>query len=75
MHGGGAVRLMGPGDQAMIAGAIAHARAAGVPEAVIERTIEQNGAGRGGAVVAAAVAGRLNALASQYQRGQPPRGG
>jgi hypothetical protein len=66
------MRLMGPGDQAMINRAIAHARAAGVPEAIIQRAIDQDGAGRGGAVVAAAVAGRLNALARQYQPQGPP---
>jgi len=64
--------MMGPGDRAMIDRAIAHARAAGVPDATIERVIEQQGAGRGGAIVPAALAGRLNALANQFQREQAP---
>ncbi len=59
---------MGPGDQAMIAQAIARARAAGVPEELIQRVIEQEGAARGGAVVPAVVAGRLYALARQHQQ-------
>jgi hypothetical protein len=66
------MRLMGPGDRAMINRAIAHARAAGVPEEMIQRAIDQDGAGRGGGLVAAAVAGRLNALARQYQPQEPP---
>jgi len=65
------MRLMGPGDRAMIDGAVAHARAAGVPEEVIQRTIAREGAGRGGAVVPAMLAGRLHALARQYQRPAP----
>ena len=65
------MRLMGPGDETVITGAIAHARAAGVPEPMIQRAIDQDGAGRGGAVMAAAVAGRLNALARQYQSQEP----
>jgi hypothetical protein len=63
------MRLMGPGDEAMIAGAVAQARAAGVPESMIQRVIEQEGAGRGGSVVPAVLAGRLYALARQF-RGQ-----
>jgi hypothetical protein len=65
------MRLMGPGDKAMIDGAVAHARAAGVPEELIQRVIQQEGAGRGGAVVPAMLAGRLHALARQ--RRQPAR--
>jgi hypothetical protein len=68
------MRLMGPGDQAMIAGAIAQARAAGVPETMIQRVIEQEGAGRGGALVPAVLAGRLYALARQF-RGQQSASG
>lgn len=52
----------------MIDGAVAHARAAGVPEQLIQRAIAQEGAGRGGAVVPAMLAGRLHALARQHQR-------
>jgi hypothetical protein len=62
---------MGPADRAMIAAAVAHARAAGVPEEAIQRVVEQEGVGRGGAVVPAALAGRLHALARQFQ-GEPP---
>jgi hypothetical protein len=62
---------MGPGDEAMIAGAVAQARAAGVPEELIQRTIEQERAGRGGAVVPALLAGRLYALARQFRGKQP----
>jgi hypothetical protein len=64
------MRLMGPGDKAMVDGAVAHARAAGVPEAMIDRVIQQEGAARGGAVVPAVLAGRLHALARQFQRQQ-----
>ena len=67
------MRLMGPGDEAMIAGAVAQARAAGVPEAMIERVIAQEGAGRGGAVVPAVLAGRLYALARQFASQKPAR--
>ncbi|HEX4187081.1 MAG TPA: hypothetical protein VHY83_04200 [Solirubrobacteraceae bacterium] len=63
---------MGPGGEAMIAGAVEHARAAGVPEDVIQHAIEQEGAGRGGAVNPAVLAGRLHALARQRQ--QPASG-
>lgn len=63
----GPMRLMGPGGQTMIAQAVARARAAGVPEEQIQRVIEQEGAARGGAVVPAVIAGRLSALARQYQ--------
>jgi hypothetical protein len=56
---------MGPGDEAMIAGAVAQARAAGVPEELIQRAIEQERAGRS-AVVPALLAGRLYALARQF---------
>ncbi len=66
------MRMMGPAERAMIDRAVAHARSAGVPEATIQRVIEQEGAGRAGAVVPAALAGRLNALANQFQRPQPP---
>ncbi len=66
------MRLMGPGDEAMIAGAVAHARAAGVPEELIQRVIQVEGAGRGGAVTPAVLAGRLHALARQRQ--QPASG-
>jgi hypothetical protein len=62
---------MGPGDGAMIARAVAHARAAGVPEELIQRVIEQEGAGRGGAVVPAVIAGRLNALARERRQAAP----
>jgi len=62
------MRLMGPGDQAMIAQAAARARAAGVPEELIQSVIQQEGAARGGAVVPAVVAGRLYALARQQQQ-------
>jgi hypothetical protein len=62
---------MGPGGQAMIAGAVAHARAAGVPEEEIQRVIEQEGAGRGGAVNPAVLAGRLHAIARQRQQPAP----
>jgi hypothetical protein len=65
------MRLMGPGDQAMIAGAVAHARAAGVPEETIQRVIDQQGAGRGGAVTPPVLAGRLHALARQRQQPAP----
>ena len=65
------MRLMGPGDQAMIARAVARARAAGVPEEQIQRVIEQEGAVRGGAVVPAMLAGRLYALARQRQQPAP----
>jgi hypothetical protein len=65
------MRLLGPGEQAMIAGAVAQARAAGVPEAMIEHVIEQETAGRN-AFNPAMVAGRLYALARQRQ--QPPPG-
>lgn len=65
------MRLMGPGDEALISGAVAHARAAGVPEELIQRVIEQEGAARGGAVVPAMLAGRLHALARQRQRPAP----
>jgi hypothetical protein len=65
------MRLIGPGDQAMIAGAVAQARASGVPEPMIERAIREEGAARGGAVVPAALAGRLYALARQYRREGP----
>jgi hypothetical protein len=61
------VRLLGPGEQAMIAGALARARAAGVPEEMIERVLEQETAGRG-AFTPALVAGRLDALARQHRR-------
>ncbi len=62
------MRLMSPADKAIIAGAVAHARAAGVPEETIQRTIETEGMGRGGAVVPAVLAGRLHALANELQR-------
>ena len=66
------MRLLGPGDRAMIDRALAHARAAGVPEATIQQVIEREGAGRGGAVIPAMLAGRLNALAREFQsRGRP----
>jgi hypothetical protein len=55
----------------MIDGAIAHARACGVPEGMIQRVIDQAGAGRGGAVVPAVLAGQLHGLANQYQREHP----
>jgi hypothetical protein len=58
----------------MIAGAVAHARAAGVPETMIQRVIDQEGAARGGAVVPALLAGRLHALARQFQSQQPSPG-
>lgn len=66
------MRMMGPADQAMIARAVAHARAAGVPEERIQQVIEQQGAGRAGALVPAALAGQLNALARQFERPQSP---
>jgi hypothetical protein len=62
------MRLMGPGDRAMIDGAVAHARRAGVPEEVIQRVIAQEGSFRGGAVVPAMLAGRLHAIARQHQQ-------
>jgi hypothetical protein len=65
---------MGPGGEAMIAAAVAQARAAGVPEAMIQNAIAQEGAGRGGAVVPAVLAGRLYALARRFQRQQPAPG-
>jgi hypothetical protein len=68
------MRLVGPGDEAMIAGAVAQARAAGVPESMIERVVEQEGAGRGGAIVPAMLAGRLYALARQFQGQHSPPG-
>jgi hypothetical protein len=61
---------MGPGDEAMIAGAVAGARAAGVPEELIQRVIEQEAAGRG-AVTPAVLAGRLHALARERQQPAP----
>ncbi len=69
------MRMMGPADQAMINRAIAHARAAGVPEATIQQVIDREGAGRAGAVVPAALAARLNALANQFQSRRPPPSG
>ncbi|HTQ69325.1 MAG TPA: hypothetical protein VMI13_11600 [Solirubrobacteraceae bacterium] len=63
---------MGPGDQAMIAQAVARARAAGVPEETIRHVIDREGAARGGAVVPAVVVGRLRALASQFESRQQP---
>jgi hypothetical protein len=62
------VRLLGPGEQAIIAGALARARGAGVPEEMIERVLEQENAGRG-AFNPALVAGRLDALARQHRQG------
>lgn len=62
------MRLLGSGEQAMIAGALARARAAGVPEEIIERVVEQETAGRG-AFNPALVAGRLDALARQRRQG------
>jgi hypothetical protein len=62
---------MGPGDQAMIAGAVAHARAAGVPEETIQRVIEREGAARGGAVSPPVLAARLHALARERQQPAP----
>jgi hypothetical protein len=67
--------MMGPAGQAMIDRAIAHARAAGVPEATIQQVIDKEGAGRAGAVVPAALAARLNALANQFQSRRPPPSG
>lgn len=66
---------MDPAHQAMIERALAHARAAGVPEATIQQVIDKEGAGRAGAVVPAALAARLNTLANQYQRREPPPAG
>ncbi len=68
------MRLMGPGDQAIIGRAVAQAQAAGVPEAMIQRVIDEEGAARGGAVVPAVLAGRIYALARQFQGTQPARG-
>jgi hypothetical protein len=62
---------MGPGHGAMIAQAVARARAAGVPEEQIQRVIEQEGTGRGGGVVPAVLAGRLNALARERREAAP----
>jgi hypothetical protein len=62
------MRMMGPGGQAMIAQAVARARAAGVPEEEIDRVIEQESAAHGGGVVPAVVAGRLSALVSRQQK-------
>lgn len=62
---------MGSGEQAMIARAVEHARAVGVPEEMIQRVIEQERMSRGGAVVPAVIAGRLNALAGQHQQAAP----
>jgi len=61
------MRLMGPGGEAMIAQAFARARAAGVPEEQIQRVIKQESAFRGGAVVPAMLAGRLDALARRQR--------
>ncbi len=72
---GDAMRMMGPAQQAMIDRAVGHARAAGVPEDTIQRVIQQEAAARGGGLVPAVLAGRLNALASQFQREQRPPGG
>ena len=58
---------MDPAGRAMIAGAVAHARAAGVPEETIQGMIGQERVSRGGGVVPAVLAGRLHALANQYQ--------
>ena len=66
------MRLMGPGDKAMVAQAVAQARAAGVPEAMIQRVIEEESAFRGGAVVPAVLVGRLRGLAHQFQSQQQP---
>ena len=66
--------MLTPADKAMIDGAVAHARAAGVPEATIERVIEQQGAGRGGAVVPGVLAGQLHALAREFQHRQAEPG-
>jgi hypothetical protein len=68
------MRIMGPGDQVIIARAAEQARAAGVPEATIQSVIEQESASRGGAVVPAVIAGRLYALARQFQGAQPAPG-
>jgi hypothetical protein len=65
---------MGPAEKAMIARAVAQARAAGVPEATIQGVIDGEGAGRGGAVVPAVVAGRLRALAREFQSQRPAPG-
>jgi hypothetical protein len=54
----------------MVARAVAQARAAGVPEEMIERVIEQETAGRN-AFNPALVAGRLYALARQRQQPAP----
>ena len=64
------MRLLSPAGKAMIDGAVAHARAAGVPDAMIEHTIERAGAGRGGAVVPAVLAGQLHGLAREFERRQ-----
>ena len=69
------MRILDPGHQAMITSAVAQARAAGVPEETIQRVIEQEQTAHGGGVVAPVIAGRLRALASQFQsRQQPPPG-
>jgi len=69
------MRLLSPADRAMIDAAVAHARAAGVPDETIQRVIEQVGAGRGGAIVPAVLAGRLHGLANQFQGERPPPAG
>jgi hypothetical protein len=61
-------RFMGSGEEAMIARAVEHARAVGVPEERIQRVIEQERMSRGGAVVPAVISGRLNTLAREHQQ-------
>jgi hypothetical protein len=61
------MRLQGPGEQAMVAGAVARARAAGVPEEMIQHVIQQETAGRAG-YNPALVAGRIDALARQRRQ-------
>jgi hypothetical protein len=64
------VRFLGPGDQAIINGAIARARAAGVPETAIQGVIDQEAAHRYG-FRPGVIAGRLGALTRQYQQPVP----
>jgi len=69
------MRMMGPAQQAMIDRAIAHARAAGVPEERIQEIIDREGAARAGALVPALLASKLNTLANEFQSRRPPPAG
>ena len=63
--------LIEPGDEAMIAKAITHARSAGVPESEIERVIAEELEQRDEFTVPV-LSGRLSALARLRQPARPP---